>query len=296
MMFRKYQHVERLGNDEVEGIELGECVIMPKLDGTNASIWLKDDGTLGFGSRTRELSLDKDNASFMALMVNDKRFKKYFEKHPTHRLYGEWLVPHTLKGYDDTAWKKFYVFDVLDNDIEYIPYSTYKPLLEECGIDYIEPLAIVTNPSKLDFYEYLDKNVFLMKEGVGEGIVIHNYGFRNKYGRQTWAKIVRAEFKTLHKSIAKGGQPPATIELVEGQIVDKYITSTLVEKEYAKIVEAENGWSSKYIPRLLTTIYHCLVTEELWNAIKDFKYPTINFKILNQLCITKIKTLKSDLF
>jgi len=35
--FMKYQHVERYGTDEVEGIELGETYIFPKIDGTNGS-------------------------------------------------------------------------------------------------------------------------------------------------------------------------------------------------------------------------------------------------------------------
>jgi len=31
-MFVKYQHVEKFGNLEVEGINLGECYIFPKID------------------------------------------------------------------------------------------------------------------------------------------------------------------------------------------------------------------------------------------------------------------------
>lgn len=46
MEFRKYQHVERFGTSEVEGIDLGTCYIYPKIDGTNASVWLGEDGTL----------------------------------------------------------------------------------------------------------------------------------------------------------------------------------------------------------------------------------------------------------
>lgn len=33
MEFRKYMHLERFGNDEVQGIELGTCYIFSKLDG-----------------------------------------------------------------------------------------------------------------------------------------------------------------------------------------------------------------------------------------------------------------------
>ena len=46
MEFKKYQHVERFGNIEVEGIELGKCYIFPKIDGTNASIWINEKGII----------------------------------------------------------------------------------------------------------------------------------------------------------------------------------------------------------------------------------------------------------
>lgn len=43
MKFKKYQHVERFGNLEVEAIELGECYVFSKLDGTNSSCWLDEE-------------------------------------------------------------------------------------------------------------------------------------------------------------------------------------------------------------------------------------------------------------
>ena len=58
MYFRKYQHIERFGTMEVEGIELGLCYIFPKIDGTNSSVWLGEDGQIHAGSRKRELSLE----------------------------------------------------------------------------------------------------------------------------------------------------------------------------------------------------------------------------------------------
>lgn len=298
--FKKYQHVERLGSSEVEGIELGTCVIMPKIDGTNASIWVKDEGGLGFGSRTRELSLEKDNADFMKTMINDERIINYFKKHPSHRLYGEWLVPHTIKGYKHDAWKKFYVFDVTVDDydtIEYIPYDVYKPMLEEFGIDYIEPLAIIHNPTKESLYDWIDKNDFLMQDGLGEGIVIHNYGFYNQYGRQVWAKIVRDEFKNNAKSkIKQEGYGSFKNDPVEIKIVDEFVTSALIEKEYAKIVNEEHGWSSKFIPRLLNVIYYSLINEEMWNIIKKYKNPKIDFKFLQTITYNRVKIVKHELF
>ena len=71
MKFRKYQHIERFGTDEVLGIDDGLNYIFPKIDGTNSSVWL-DEGVITAGSRNRELTLDKDNAGFCAWVSNKK--------------------------------------------------------------------------------------------------------------------------------------------------------------------------------------------------------------------------------
>ena len=219
MEFKKYQHVERFGSTEVKDIEIGECLIFPKLDGTNSSVWLHDVGHIRAGSRNRELTLDKDNAGFYAYASSNDNIKNYLEKHPTHRLYGEWLVPHSLKTYRDDAWRRFYIFDVCidkeDGGVEYIPYDIYKPLLEEFNLDYIPPLAVIRNGSYDQLIYYLDKNNFLVQDGKGsgEGIVIKNYNFYNRYGRQTWAKIVTNEFKEKH--IKEMGSPRIWYEFIK---------------------------------------------------------------------------------
>ena len=77
MEFKKYQHLERFGNDEVEGIELGKLYIFPKLDGSNAQVWLDDEGNIKAGSRNRELTLEKDNAGFYKFVLENENIKKY---------------------------------------------------------------------------------------------------------------------------------------------------------------------------------------------------------------------------
>lgn len=296
MTFTKYQHIERFGTDEVENIELGICHVFPKIDGTNGSVWLDENGHVNAGSRNRELSLEADNAGFDAAILADSRIASYLAKHPTHRLYGEWLVPHSLKTYRDDAWRKFYVFDICDGE-SYIPYSDYITLLEEFGIDYIPLLAEVHNGSREQFYALLEKNQFLIKDGMGagEGIVIKNYSYKNKYGRTTWAKIVRSEFREIH-SKTMGAPVVHGEKMVEQEIVDRFCTTALIEKEYAKIVNDAGLWSSKMIPRLFGQVFYCLVAEESWNIVKEFKNPTINYKTLNALTIAKVKTEKAEIF
>lgn len=301
MEFKKYQHLERFGNDEVEGIELGKLYIFPKLDGTNAQVWLDDEGNIKAGSRNRELTLEKDNAGFYKFVLENENIKKYLEKHPTHRLYGEFLVPHSLKTYREDAWRRFYIFDVCldkeDGSVEYIPYDIYKPLVEEFGLDYIPPIVTMTNGSYEYFIRTLDNNTFMIQDGkgVGEGIVIKNYDYYNKYKRQIWAKIVTNEFKEIHKR-EMGVNNIKTEKVIEQEIVDNYCTEAFIEKEYSKILNETGEWDNRKIPMLLGRVFSELVKEETWNIIKKYKNPTINYKTLNALVINKIKTVKSDIF
>ena len=210
--------------------------------------------------------------------------------------------PHTLRTYREDAWRRFYIFDVcIDNDevetgLEYIPYEIYKPLLEEFNLDYIAPIAIIKNGEYDNFIRCLEQNIFLIKDGqgFGEGIVIKNYDYYNKYNRQNWAKIVTSEFKEKHTKTM--GCPVVDNKMVEESIVDEFITTAFVEKEYAKIVNEQGDWNSKLIPQLLGIVYHELVTEEIWNICKKFKNPTINFKALNNMTINKIKSIKPEIF
>ena len=57
MIYKSYQHIEKLGTSETEGILKGEVHLSYKIDGSNGCIYLKDNGELGFGSRKRELSI-----------------------------------------------------------------------------------------------------------------------------------------------------------------------------------------------------------------------------------------------
>jgi hypothetical protein len=297
MEFLKYQHIERLGTAEVEGIENGTCYVFPKIDGTNSQLWYdnsKGNERIRAGSRNRELSLEKDNAGFFNWACGRSIFFAFFAKYPNLRLYGEWLVPHTLKTYQDTAWRNFYVFDVMDGE-KYLPYEQYKTILEEFDIEYIPPICKVNNPTYERLIEQLEKNGYLIKdgEGTGEGIVIKNYEYKNRFGRIVWAKIVKNEFKAKHQKADVCELRES--KLVEQEIVDKFVTLALIEKEKAKI-ENDNGWSSKNIPQLLGVVFYCLVKEDCWNFVKEFKNPTIDFKRLSFMTTQKIKELMPDVF
>lgn len=300
MEFKKYQHIERLGKPEVEGITDGECLVFSKLDGTNASLWLSENKGIAAGSRNREISDGKeDNHGFYSFIKNEpNKYRDFFLEYPYLRLYGEWLVSHTFKGYEENSWREFYVFDVTSMinegpggiDYEgYAHYDEYHPLLAKYGIACIPPIARITNGTAEDFEKLVSQSSYLVKDGgQGEGIVIKNYDYRNKFGCQVWAKIVAAEFKAVH------GVAPDEKPLVEEAIARQYATPALIEKEYQKI--ATIGWTSKNIPQLLNTVFHAVITEESWNFLKDHRMPVIDFKRLQRMIFAEVRAAKADLF
>lgn len=297
MDWKKYQHIERLATDEVDGILNGEVYIFSKVDGTNTGIFLDNEGNVRVNSRNRLLAEGCDNAGSCAYVLAHEKFKNYLKKHPTHYLYGEFLVRHTIRTYEDDAWNKLYIFDVVEYDEEgvphYLSYEEYAPLLDEFNIEYIPLIKKLVNPSVDEIMDLEDSCLFLQKEGcIGEGIVIKNYSFVNKYGRTTWAKVVRKQMQISHKI-----NKPVEVGSIEQLAVDELCTAEFIEKEYAKIVNENDGaWSSKLIPKLIGTVWHTFVVEESWNIVKKYKNPKVDFKILNRLVTEKIKEVKKEVF
>lgn len=208
--FIKYQHIERYGTDFVQGIEVGTTYVFPKIDGSNGSLWM-EDSEVKAGGGDRPLSIEKDNQGFLEWVLKQGEIKSFFDHNPTLRLFGEWLVPHTIEDYRSDAWNKFYIFDVCidkgDGSLNYVPYERYKKLLDTWKFDYVPPIAIFKNATYEGFIKKLSAANFLMEDGKGsgEGIVIKNYDYTNQFGRQIWAKIVTSEFQEAHTK--KNGCP-----------------------------------------------------------------------------------------
>jgi hypothetical protein len=311
MNFRKYQHVVKLSDPEAEGLLLGTVFVFPKIDGTNGSVWLGDDGEIKAGSRNRELSLENDNQGFYQHILSNKEpFVKFFNDYPNYTLFGEFLIPHTLKTYKENAWRHFYVFDIMDGNGQYVPYGAHMTQVvnflnnARYGFRWIPATYVLENPDIDSIHHCLQQNTYLIQDnqGIGEGIVIKNYDFCNKYDRIQWAKMVTNDFKEKHCKETGPIKMASKISL-EQDFIDKKLTNSMIDKVHANITNSIDNrgeyfiWNSKLIPRLLETVYHDLVNEETYNFLKTIKGDkTIDFNRLRQLCYQRIKEYKSDLF
>lgn len=299
MKYRKYQHIEKINREEVDGLLNGTVTVQPKIDGTCSVLWL-EDGEVKAGSRKRELSEQEDNHGFFKNYHEDENIKRYLKKHPNHYLYGEYLIPHTIRTYDRTAWNKFYIFDVYekleDGGGRYLSYDTYKPLLEEFNLTYIPEIARLENPTIEDVAACIKQTHYLMPEGcTPEGVIAKNYAYKNKYGHTIWGKIVSEEFfnkKSRNKRTKATSKTDNANSEFEFRIAEEYITDAIIWKEYEKVKnEFPDIPRGETIGRVLNAVYDSFLHEDLYTVVRRNKKCTINFITLRHESDDRVKTV-----
>lgn len=293
--FRKYEKIPRLTNSACVGLTSGDVWMFPKLDGTNGSIWVAD-GQVACGSRNRTLKEGEDNAGFMAHVMQNNRLLNFMSKCPEFRLYGEWLVPHTVKDYEDNAWKVYYIYDVHDGN-RYLTYEEYRPMLEAHHLEYI-PAVLLKNPSPEDIEVSMRQiSTYLMKDqAMGEGVVLKNYGFVNKFGDAVYGKYINDGFQNRPKKVfSDAASEQAFVEdCVSWEFIEKVATKILVAVTGSADMD---GWDRKsMIPRLLETAFKDLVEEKLYDYLKKAKMPTLQFGRVRGLLAAHIKAMCPEYF
>ena len=297
--FKSYTHLERLGRDEVDGILNGHIIVQPKLDGSNGVIYNRN-GQVYCGSRSRELSLEKDNAGFDDYILNSDdpevmELRNFVIENPNYMVYGEWLggvdgrkFVGSIKRYIEGG---FFVFDVFDIEKgEYVSYSSWSEWLAFYSRK-VPVIAEFDNPSADDVVACLDKcNYNLPDDVLGEGVCIKQEpSFRDKWGNIQIAKIVRDEFK---QDKSKPKKVYADSEINQ-EFIDKYVTDAFLDKCRNKVLQAcgddaFNLRNKKHVGMMMQLVWHDAIDENIFDFIKK-KKPTINFGNLNGMINVRVR-------
>lgn len=313
-MFIKYPKIKRLGHEDTEGILEGIVIVQEKIDGANTSIWI-ENGEIKCGSRTR--ILDEGFNGFVDYAKNHEGIKQYLEQHPTHRLYGEWLVRHTI-SYNETAYQQFYLFDILEvpenleeptlpeemtkkereegrtrelvRQCEWLPLSEVYAIGEAYEINTPHLFAVLNNPSPESIDEHVGKTMIGDK---GEGVVVKNSEFINKWGARVCAKVVTQEFKE-DNAIVFGGNNKHSDTYIEMKMVNEFMTMARVRKVMQKLEPIiDKKLDLEHTGRIIQTAYHDMFEEELWEFVKKNK--KIDFGQLQKLSSKKAAKIYHDI-
>ena len=156
-----------------------ECIITEKIDGTNAQVFVRDDGLVLAGSRKRWLTPDSDNFGFCAWVnANADELRKL----GPGRHFGEWWGPGIQRGYG-VAERRFSLFNVA-----------------KWGDDAVRPACCHVVPV-----------LYRGPLGVAEAIVEHALGCLRALGSQASPGFMRPEGIVIYHT-ASGHLYKVTLE------------------------------------------------------------------------------------
>lgn len=290
MGYMSYRKIPRLNKEENKNLLENPCYVSYKLDGTNAVIWCDEDEVFHTGSRTREISLGKDNAGFAAWFEDEEEEEILFIKnalrhHPELILFGEFLGVNkfigNIKDYYKSALKTFWIFDIYDRKAQ--RYYTPLELIYFCEKHSLEawliPHFYLGDPSEDKIKEIAEKNNFLIAtpDRKGEGVVI-----KSEDGARC-AKYVLEVKKD--KSIQK------TEEDIEQWIIDEFLFPSEIAKARAKaaLILGSEDLTNKSIGCIFNLCIGDMLAENIVEICKQKKNPVVDFKKVNILAKEKIR-------
>lgn len=181
----------------VGNLEVGEEIsITEKVDGANGSFTLDIEGVNGVSCYSRRMTLNEyENLSGFYQWVQKNIVPQKSNLNPKYRYFGEYVLQHKAL-YKPEIYNNFYLFSIWDEELE--EYLTDKIVKEEA-----KKLHLNTVPY---FYEgpfisiehiesFIGKSDLTAELNTGEGIVVKNINFRDKYGKQQFIKLVDKSFK-----------------------------------------------------------------------------------------------------
>ena len=265
--FPKYPKIRRLGHDETKGILDGTITIEEKLDGSNFR-WMLNDDKWWFGSRNTRLGNENNKiggmfekaVNYIKTLQKDT-MKDIIKTYGNLVMYGENMVPHTIKDYYWDRMPPVVGFDIFSiKDDRFFDNKTKREIFDKLGVDVV-PLIYEGGADGADDYITIPKSAW--RDGNAEGIVIKNYKM------QMFAKVVDVRFTEENRKVFgsyKIGDP----------ITDKYATNYRIEKIILKLRDEGHPLDMTMMKVLPKAVYQDILEEHgndiLWsNWIVDFK-------------------------
>ena len=246
--------------------------ITTKVDGANASIaWNTVKEKLDIFSRTNLLTAPDGLRGFVSYVKTKVEPKVDMSKFPEMVVFGEWLVPHTVK-YNADAYGKWYIYDIWDkNSRDYFHQDVVKKFCAEFKLDYIEELYCGPFISWDHCQSFIGKSTAYGP--AQEGVVVKNM---TKLHDSTvrlpkYIKIVDEKFKEVmdHKGHKKEVDPEkqkAYDNAVE--LMSSVVTEARVQKIVMKLVD-EGILPAELTPRDMGTAMKHLPKRVFEDVLKE---------------------------
>ncbi len=151
--------------------------------------------------------------------------------------FGEWLNPHKIKypQYD----KQYFLFDMYDTAAcKYVDFAIVEREAQRLGLHLVPVFYQGEYQGEEHLRSFVGKTALggkLRDEDIGEGIVVKNADYQDRFGRQLFVKIVTDVFSEVKRQ--KPPRDPNQPKPEEVLFVEQYVTLARVEKFLYKLID-----------------------------------------------------------
>lgn len=299
---KKYTDVLRYGKEETFLVftEGDYITITEKIDCANASFVYDGENEVGVScySRNQELTKDNNLQGFYGWVkdniapIKDKLNHKY-------RYFGEWGSKHKVH-YKKEVYGDFHMFSIWDEEKEeYLSDEIVKAEAKKLGLRTV-PYFYEGEFISIDhLMSFVGKSELSVEQNDGEGIVVKNAGYKNKFGQQIFVKIVTEKFKEV-----KNMKNPEMASRKERLKVsaNSVVTEARVEKILYKLEDEgllEKGYGVKDMGSILKTMGNRVFDDIMKEEAEMFEehdpksvkkiVAAITVKIIKEILVNKEK-------
>lgn len=234
---KKYTDIIRYGKSGTqEVIKEGDIIsITEKLDGANSSFTYDEENDIKISCYSRKTQLSDENKlrGFYDWVINNIVPIKN-ELNKNYRYIGEWLAPHKVK-YKEEYYKRFYLFSIWDElEEKYLSDEIVIKEAKRLGLETVEYFYLGKFISYDHFLGFIGKSNKTEIPNNGEGIVIKNWNYLDRYGKQVFVKLVSSQFAEIQKQ--KLPKNP-NISNQNDELIKSVLTKPRVEKIIYKLID-----------------------------------------------------------
>lgn len=268
---KKYHSIVRYGHKSTQDVlnKGDKIIIQEKIDGANASFSVVD-GELKCWSRNKELSASNTLSGFYVWAKENLDVNQLLEGVV---YFGEWTAQHKVvyEGYE----KQFFLYDVYNLHLEeYVSFSMVRDESKRLGLQ----LVPVFYDGEFESFEQLksyvgrtELNGKLCGKDSGEGIVVKNVTYRDRFGKQLFVKLVVDAFAEIQQQ--KQPKDPKKVFSPEELKVRECVTISRVEKQLFKMIEdgvLEQDYGIEEMAKILKHVSPMVAEDIIKEEMQEF--------------------------
>lgn len=297
---KKYTDIIRYGKQGTQDvIKEGDYItITEKLDGANASFTLDIESALGVSCYSRNQVLTEENRlrGYYDWIINNIVPIKV-KLNPNYRYIGEWLCQHKII-YKEDVYKNFYLFSIWNEETQqYLHDDIVKSEANKLGLKTPEYFYEGQYVSFEHLMSFVGKSNLTLEPNTGEGIVVKNSSYFDRFGKQVFVKLVSEKFAEVQKQKLPKNPNKDSIFI---ESIKSVLTKARIEKLLYKLLDEQliaDNYSISDMGSLLKLLggrVHEDIVKEEFEAIKNIEENMVKRTIGKNLPVILKEILKEQ--